>query len=201
METVFSLTPAIHCCDYLLIIEPPRSVQKQIHAFKEYFRKSYRYPNAIVSKAHITVLKFRQYETFEKQLIRHFKRLATYITPFDIVLHGFGSFVHTLYVDVRTTGDFIDVLSQHRNELRPFLKSEGFPPHFVSKFHMTIARNLTPLQHDIIWPSWNRTKYYDRFLADHMVLLKRRCGTLSYSVVQKFPFQAIRPVTQGRLFA
>lgn len=201
MSVLFQ-NPGFHLYEYLLIIEPVAAVQKQIRAFKEYFKRSHRYPNAIVSKSHITLMRFVQYDTYEKQIIRQLQQLAAAVKPFNVELQGFGSFGHTLFVDVKSAGDIFEQMSLHRNELRPLLNTKGFTPYFVSKPHVTIARNLTPSQTKAIWPVWNRTRYHDSFQAKSMILLKRKKGTSPYSVVHKFNFLGILPrFTQGNLFA
>ncbi|MFC7524925.1 2'-5' RNA ligase family protein [Parapedobacter sp. GCM10030251] len=199
-----SLQPAfgLHLYEYLLIIEPIAEAQKQIRAFKEYFIKNHRYPNAIVSKGHITLMRFIQYDTYEKYIVRQLQGLAAATKPFDVELEGFGSFGHTIFVDVKSTDPIRQLISLRRAELRPFVNTKGFAPYFVSKPHITIARNLTPLQHEAIWPIWNRTRYHGSFQAKNMILLKRKAGTFSYSVAQKLNFLGISPkVTQGKLFA
>ncbi len=202
MDTLSHPTHGFHLYEYLLIIEPVSAVQKQIRAFKDYFKKSHRYPNAIVSKGHITLMRFVQYETYEKHIIRQFQQLAAVVSPFNVELQDFGSFGHTLFVDVKSAGNILELMSLHRNELRPLLNTKGFTPYIVSKPHVTIARNLTPSQHETIWPVWNRTKYHGSFQAKNMVLLKRKKGTSPYSVVHKFNFLGMSPrFTQGRLFA
>lgn len=201
MNTLLQTTPRFHLYEYLLIIEPVTAVQRQIRAFKEYFIKSHRYPNAIVSKGHITLMRFVQYDTYEKHIIRQFQQLATAISPFNVELQGFGSFGHTLFVDVKSAGNILELMSLHRDELRPLLNTKGFTPYFVSKPHVTIARNLTPSQTETIWPIWNRTRYHESFQAKNMILLKRKKGTSPYSVVHKFNFLGISPrFTQGKLF-
>jgi len=202
MDVLFQTTQKFHLYEYLLIIEPVAAVKKQIRAFKDYFIKSHRFPNAIVSKGHITLMRFVQYDTYEKHIIRQFQQLAAAISPFNVELQGFGSFGHTLFIDVKSAGNILELMSLHRNELRPLLNTKGFTPYFVSKPHMTIARNLTPSQTETIWPIWNRTRYQESFQAKNMVLLKRKKGTSSYSVVHKFNFLGISPrFTQGKLFA
>lgn len=189
--------------EYLLIIEPVAPVQKQLRAFKQYFLKSYRYPNAIVSKSHITLMRFIQYDSYEKRIIEELQRLAISVVPFDVELRGFGSFGHTLFVDVASAGSILDLISKRRQVLRPLLSnSKSNTPYFVTKPHVTIARNLTPSQSETIWPVWRKTSYHSTFRAKHMILLKRMVGTNSYSVVRKFNFLGILPqFTQGKLFA
>ncbi|SFB93175.1 2'-5' RNA ligase [Parapedobacter composti] len=202
METSIQQMYGFQLCEYLLIIEPTDPVQKQIRAFKQYFIRSCRYPNAIVSKGHITLMKFVQYDSYEKPIIREFQRLAAGIMPFDITLQGFGNFGHTLFVDVKSTGPIRELVTLRRRELRSLLRAEGFDPYFVTKPHVTIARNLTPTQTETIWPIWNRTRYCGSFRARQMVLLKRPVGSRAYSVVDKFNFLGLIPrFTQGKLFA
>ena len=201
MSISFQPRYGFHLFEYLLIIEPDAAVQKQIQAFKEYFIKSHRYPNAIVPKGHITLMRFIQYDTYEKRIIGQLGQLAASITPFTIELQGFGSFGHTLFVDVKSPDHLRELISLHRQELRPLLNTKG-TPYFAMKPHVTIARNLTPSQHETIWPVWNRTKYRGSFPAKSMILLKRRVGTSRYSVAQKFNFLGILPqFIQGKLFA
>ncbi|MGK6351805.1 2'-5' RNA ligase family protein [Parapedobacter sp. DT-150] len=203
MSTLFQHAFAYHLYEYLLIIEPADHTQKAIQAFKRYFQKSHRYHNAIVSKGHITLMRFFQYESFEKRIIQRLQQLADCIQPFDIELQDFGSFGHTIYVDIKSTDPIRRLVAMHRQELRPLLnRSKDLAPYFVTKPHVTIARKLTPAQNDAIWPIWKRTRYHDTFRAKSMVLLRRTAGTLGYSTVRKFDFLGLSPFgTQGNLFA
>ena len=193
----------LHLYEYLLIIEPDRLVQKQIQAFKQYFISSHRYPNAIVSKSHITLMRFIQYDSYEKPITRALQQVAAQANSFDVELRGFGTFGHTLFVDIASANPILQLVHAHRQLLRPLTSSvKGYAARFVTKPHITIARKLTPPQHEVIWPIWNRTNYSSGFRARNMTLLKRRVGTHTYSTVQKFDFLGILPAfTQGKLFA
>ncbi len=203
MNTFIPQRFGLHLCEYLLIIEPVDLVQKQLRAFKQYFLKSHRYPNAIVSKSHITLMRFIQYDSYEKHIVKELQQLAATVAPFDVELQGFGSFGHTLFVDVKSSSPIIGLVSKRRRELRPLVNGvKGHPPYFTTKPHITIARKLTPPQNEAIWPIWNRTKYSGVFRARNMTLLKRMVGTQRYAVVRKFNFLDMPPpFTQGKLFA
>lgn len=203
MDALLLNSLGVQLYEYLLIVEPVDVAQKQIQAFKQYFLKSHRYPNAVISKSHITLMRFTQYESYEKRIIQKFQQLAASTVPFDIELQDFGNFGHTLFIDVKSTHPILSVVSKRRQELCPLLNGvKGVNPHFVTKPHVTIARNLTPSQTDAIWPIWKRTRYNGTFRAKRMILLKRMVGTQSYSVVRKFNFLGIPPpFTQGKLFA
>jgi 2''-5'' RNA ligase len=199
MNTLFPHAHGFSLYEYLLIIEPTERAQKEIQAFKRYFIKNYPYRNAIVSKAHITLARFVQYGSFESRIIQRLQSLASHVAPFDIILDGFGTFGHTIFVDVVPSEPMAQLINMHRQELRPLLGSRGT---FASKPHITIARKLTPDQNNVVWPMWRRTLYRSSFRAKNITLLRRPAGTHGYALVKRFSFLGLPSFsTQGRLFA
>ena len=203
MNAVYYPRYGLHLYEYLLIIEPDNLVQKQLQAFKQYFSKVHPYRNAILPKGHLTLMRFIQYDSYEKHIIGAFQRIADQATPFDVELNGFGSFGHTLYIDVKSTIPILQLIANHSQILRPLVNgSNGHPVRLTGKPHITVARKLTPSQHAVIWPIWNRTQYRNKFRARNMILLKRRVGTHRYATVRKYDFLGLSPaVMQGKLFA
>jgi len=203
MNAVYSQHYGLHLYEYLLIIEPSGLVQKQLRGFKQFFINSHRYPNAIVSKSHLTLMRFIQYDSYEQRLVKKFQQLAAMANPFDVELCGFGSFGHTLFVDVKSAAPVLQLVATHRHALRPLVSGvRGHAARFVTKPHITIARRLTPPQSAAIWPIWGRTEYRGEFRARNMTLLRRRVGTQTYSTVGKFDFLGMPPaLMQGKLFA
>ncbi len=203
MDTIMLNLLGCRLHEYLLIIEPSSQTQKELQAFKRYFTMCHQYPNAIVSKSHITLLRFLQYESYEKRIVHRLQQLADLAMPFNVELAGFGSFGHTLYVDIKSTRPILELVSTYRQGLRPWIYGmKGSSPYYVTKPHITIARNLTPSQGETVWPIWRNTRYCSSFQAKNMTLLKRLVGTHSYSVVRKFNFLGLLPpVVQGKLFA
>ncbi|SKB27838.1 2'-5' RNA ligase [Parapedobacter luteus] len=199
-----SIPRGYRLCEYLLIIEPTDQAKKQIQAFKQYFIKCHRYQNAIVSKGHITLARFLQYEHREQRIVQKLQQLADCTQPFQVELQNFGSFGHTLFIDIKSADPILQVVAMHRHELRPLINGpKHVAPYFATKPHITIARNLTPSQNEAIWPIWERTRYNETFSAKNMVLLKRIAGIRSpYTIVRKFDFLGLLPaVVQGKLFA
>jgi len=187
--------------EYLLIIEPENQIRQQIHSLKRLFKQRHRFENAIVSKAHLTLMRCLQYESYERLLARKLQAIAATVKPFGVELQGFGNFGHTLYIDVKTVVPILDIVSNRKTELRPFVYNSKNTPFFVRRPHITIARSLTPAQCSSAWTIWNRMSYQAYFQAKHMVLLKRRVGTHTYHQVEKFTFGGHTPYpVQGRLF-
>ncbi len=187
--------------EYLLIIEPETQVRQQIQRFKRYFVQSYRFSNAIVTRTHLTLMKCLQYESYENRFVQKLRSISATVAPFDIELQGFGSFGHTIYIDVNTVQPILDVVANRKEEIKPFINNMKQGPFFVRKPHITIARHLTPSQGNMAWALWSKAKYEGRFRAKNMLLLKRKVGTHAYRKVEKFAFAAQIPYpVQGRLF-
>src|SRR5690606_1175315 len=123
MDALYQNTFGFYLYEYLLIIEPTGTVQKQLQAFKQYFIKSYRYSNTVVSKSHLTLMRFIQYDSYEKSIIDELQRLSASVTPFDVELQGFGSFGHTLFVNVKSADPILELTTKRRQALRPFLRN------------------------------------------------------------------------------
>ncbi len=75
-------------------------------------------------------------------------------------------------------------------------------PHFIDDPFITIARKLLPWQYEKGWLEYSHRNFTGRFIADSMLLLKRREGEKAYQIVQRFEFLNL-PVSikQGALFA
>jgi hypothetical protein len=74
-------------------------------------------------------------------------------------------------------------------------------PHFIDEPHFTIARQLKPWQYESGWLEYSQKNFTGRFIADSMLLLKRKVGTMGYQIVARFEFQNLPVSTkQGELF-
>jgi hypothetical protein len=74
-------------------------------------------------------------------------------------------------------------------------------PHFINDPHLTVARRLLPWQYEKGWLDYSQRHFTGRFIADGMLLLKRRVGSKGYQIVQRFEFMNLPVATrQGELF-
>jgi hypothetical protein len=74
-------------------------------------------------------------------------------------------------------------------------------PHFINDPHLAVARRLLHWQYEKGWLDYSHRHFTGRFIADGMLLLKRRVGSKSYQIVQRFEFMNLPVATrQGELF-
>jgi hypothetical protein len=81
------------------------------------------------------------------------------------------------------------------------MKSPDHDPYFITEPHIAVARKLNAGQYEKSWPAFAHRSFTASFIADGMLLLKRREGEKAYQIVQRFEFMNLPVQTkQGQLF-
>jgi 2'-5' RNA ligase len=188
--------------EYLLILNPHEELRNKIKDVKEDFAKKFDAPNARWGKPHVTLAKFTQLEMMEERIINRLKIVAMGYHPIKVELKDFGSFPsHTIYINITTKEPVRDLVK----EIKPWQKllklNDDNKPHFLDEPHLTIARQLKPWQYEKAWLEYSQKNFTGRFIADSMLLLKRKAGEMGYQIAGRFEFQNLPVSTkQGELF-
>jgi 2'-5' RNA ligase len=194
--------PGYNYNEYLLILNPHEELRnKIIHVKKEFYEK-YQAENALWGKPHLTLVNFVQFEMMEERLVSRLKTIGMGYTPFKVELKDFGSFPsHTIFINVDSKLQVKNLSRELRLAQKLMTLNKDNKPHFIDDPHMTIARRLLPWQYEQGWLDYSHRHFTGRFIADSMLLLKRRVGNKAYQIVQRFEFMNL-PVTtkQGELF-
>jgi 2'-5' RNA ligase len=198
----FIQIPGYNYNEYLLILNPHEELRnKIIHVKKEFYEK-YQAENALWGKPHLTLVNFVQFEMMEERLVSRLKTIGMGYTPFKVELKDFGSFPsHTIFINVDSKLQVKNLSRELRLAQKLMTLNKDNKPHFIDDPHMTIARRLLPWQYEQGWLDYSHRHFTGRFIADSMLLLKRRVGNKAYQIVQRFEFMNL-PVTtkQGELF-
>jgi 2'-5' RNA ligase len=122
--------------------------------------------------------------------------------PFKVELKDFGSFPsHSIYISVTTKEPIRELVKGIKGEQRLFKYDKEHKPHFIDEPHLTIARKLQPWQYEQSWLEYSNKHFTGRFIADGMLLLKKREGDRGYHLLKRFEFQNLPVNTkQGVLF-
>ena len=188
--------------EYLLILNPHEELRNKIMGVKKEFYDAYKAPNAKWGKPHVTLVKFRQLEMMEERIINRLKIVAMGYHPIKVELKDFGSFPsHTIYINITTKEPIRNLVK----EIKPWQKllklNDDNKPHFIDEPHLTIARQLKPWQYEKGWLEYSQKNFTGRFIADSMLLLKRKVGDMAYQIAARFEFQNLPVSTkQGELF-
>jgi 2'-5' RNA ligase len=196
--------PGYRVYEYLLMLNPHEELRNKIMQVKQHFFDSYQNNTALYGKPHITLVNFVQYEMIEERLVQRLNTVAMGFHPIKVELKDYGSFPsHTIYINVTSKVPIQSLVKEIRAEVQRLMKlNNDNKPHFIMEPHLTIARKLLPWQYEKGWLEYSHKQFTGRFIADGMLLLKRRVGEPKYQIVQRFEFQNLLiPTTkQGELF-
>jgi len=203
MKTIINTIPGYRVYEYLLVLNPHEELRNKIKQVKDEFYNTYKASNARWGRPHVTLVNFVQYEMKEERIINNLKLVAMGYPPFKVELKDFGSFPsHTIYINVMSKIPVQELIKQVRKKGQQLMKlNNDNKPHFIMEPHLTIARKLQPWQYEKGWLEFSNRHFTGRFVADSMLLLKRKVGEMNYQVVKRFEFQNM-PVTtkKGELF-
>ena len=138
----------------------------------------------------------------EERIINRLKIVAMGYHPIKVELKDFGSFPsHTIYINVTTKEPIKNLVKEIKPWQRLLKLDDDHKPHFIDEPHLTIARQLKPWQYEKGWLEYSNKNFTGRFIADSMLLLKRKVGDMAYQIAGRFEFQNLPVSTkQGELF-
>jgi 2'-5' RNA ligase len=202
MQNDISTLSTYRSSDYLLVLNPHEELRERIGKVKQEFAEKFKAEQAVWSKPHLTLLRFRQLEMREARILNFLKVRAMSQYPFKVELKDFGSFPsHSIYISVPTKEPIRELVKGIKREQRLFKYDKDHKPHFIDEPHLTIARKLQPWQYEQSWLEYSNKHFTGRFIADGMILLKKRDGEKGYHILKRFEFQNLPVNTkQGVLF-
>jgi 2'-5' RNA ligase len=202
MEPIIQTMPGYRINEYLLVLSPNEELRNRIMQVKKEFFETYKAATAAWGKPHLTLVKFTQIEMLEDRIMSRLKTIAMGYHPVKIELKDFGSFPsHTIFINVITKEPIRNLIKEIKEVQRLMKLDKDNKPHFIDEPHLTIARKLLPWQYEKSWLEYSNRHFTGRFIADGMLLLKRRQGDKAWQILQRFEFMNL-PVTtkQGELF-
>jgi 2'-5' RNA ligase len=194
--------PAYRINEYSLILNPHEELRNRIMQVKKEFSDTYKNDQAVGMKPHIALVRFTQLEMMEERILNRLKVVAMGYHPFKVELKDYGSYPsHTIFINVATKVHIQNLVREVRESQRLMKPDNEHKPHFIDDPHITIARKLVPWQYEKGWLEYSHRHFTGRFIADSMLLLKRRMGDKAWQIAQRFEFMNL-PVTtkQGELF-
>lgn len=195
--------PGYRYNEYLLVLNPHEELRNKIRQVKKEFSDKYKAPSALYGKPHIALVNFVQFEMMEERLVNHLKTIAMGYAPFKVELKDYGSFPsHTIFINIATKQQVQNLVRELKPAQRLMTLNKENKPHFIDDPHLPVARRLLPWQYEQGWLEYTNRHFTGRFIADSMLLIKRKVGDKAYQIVERFEFMNL-PVTtkQGELFA
>jgi len=198
MEHELLSLPGYTACEFLLVLQPHDELWNAIRQEKDYFKEQYKCETTF-GLPHITFVKFQQYEMMQPRIVQYLRAVAVELPVIKVELKNYGSFPsHTIYINITSKVPITETVKAIRSTQKLMKMDKDHKPHFIMEPHLTIARKLQPWQYEKAWLEYEHKDFHGRFMADHMLLLKRRPGE-KYQKVGKFEFknQSQKAVQKG----
>ena len=201
MATTISQMPGYRMAEYLVILNPHEDLRNRIINLKKEIVENYQTNPGAVSKPNITLVRFTAWEMMEDKIVNSLKVTAMALPAIKINLKDFRSMPsHSIFIDVQSKEGINRIVRELRSSRR-LMRSPDHEPFFITDPYIPIARNLTSEQYDKAWLEFSHKHFTGSFIADGMLLLKRREGERGYQIVQRFEFMNLPIATkQGELF-
>lgn len=200
-NNVFVEMPGYRQNEYTIILNPPESLREKILKTRNDFYSKYNPAFQLNNKPNIRLAKFFSFEMMEEKLISHLKMIAMGMPPFKASLKDYGSFpAHTLFINVSSKIP-LQMLMKDLRSVRRMIKSSEQEPYFTNEFYIPIAIKLSPEQYEKAWQEYSHRQFTGSFIADSMLLLKRKAGEKNHEIAERFEFMNLPvSVKQGELF-
>jgi 2'-5' RNA ligase len=189
--------------EYMLILNPHEELRNKVQQLRKEFSETYQSPTSNLGKPHLALARFTQLALMEERIIQKLRTIAMGFCPFKVELKDFGSLpTHSIFINITSKLPLRGLVNELKEAQRLMKLDKDHKPHFIDEPHLTIARKLLPWQFEKGWLEYSNRRFTSRFIADSMLLLKRREGDLAWQIAQRFEFQNL-PVNirQGELFA
>ncbi len=195
-------TSQLRLNEYMLVLLPHEELRNRVLQARKDFYETYQAPSALAAKVHLALATFTQLEIMEERIVNRLKTVAMGYHPFKVELKDYGSFPsHTLFINVTTKLPIQNLVREIKGSQRLMKLDNEHKPHFLDDPHLAIARKLLPWQYEKGWLEYSHRHFTGRFIADSMLLLKRRAGDKTYQIAQRFEFMNLPVSTkQGELF-
>jgi len=203
MNPPTSNMPGYQVSEYKIIITPNDDLTERIMNIQKDFIEKYKVIHQSVYRPQLILVKFKQLHLYEERIINSLKIVGMGFHPINIELKDFGSFpTHSIFINVTTKNDITELVRKIKEQSQHLMKLDAEnKPHFINESHVTIARKLKPWQYEQGWLEYSHHHFTGKFIADKMMLLRKKPGEYQFSLVENFEFQNL-PVEmkQGELF-
>ncbi|GAB4093918.1 2'-5' RNA ligase family protein [Flaviaesturariibacter terrae] len=200
MDTPATALPGYRVHEYRLVVPLSDALQERVGGLRDRLHERHRVKPLFVTAPALTVLQCHAFERTEARFVERLQQLTMAMTPFKVELENFAAYPsHTIYIHVSTRTPFLDLVKELRT-IKWLMNVPGQEPHFIPEPHLVLAQRLKPMQFIGMWMECEHSEFSGRFLADKLVLLRRKEGGPWQELQRLELLQQPSAFKQGSLF-
>lgn len=203
MDKNIQQLPGYQVNEYKIALVPHANLATHIMQVRKEFNEKFKVENPAIIIPHLILASFKQIQAAEARIINRLGIVAMASHPFKVELHDFGSYPsHTIFINVTTKTPITDLVKKIRHDTQRLMKLDADnKPHFMTDSHLTIAIKLKPWQYEKACQEYANKHFTGRFIANHILLLRRTKGEFKFKPIESFNFQNLPvDIKQGELF-
>jgi len=173
--------------EYALAVRLSEEVSGLYKKEKKYFTN--RFGPAPAGPEGIVLARFEAKGFMEETLIRWIQNSCNLQGPLSIQLNNFSSIPpHSICIRLQDTRPLLQ-FAQRLKMLDAFMEASNCPPLQMERRPcLTLAGSLSPAVYEKAVPAYARRCYRQSFVADKLLLLKKKSWDEEWSLVNTFPF-------------
>ncbi|MEO8852562.1 MAG: 2'-5' RNA ligase family protein [Ginsengibacter sp.] len=194
--------PGYNYIEYKIVLRPNEDLASKIAEIKKTFSEQYKTSFSNNFSIDIPLVNFVQLEMKEKQVLNNLQTIAEHYRPFKVNLKNFGSMpTHSIFINIESKQQVLNLVKELKSTQRWMHLDKENKAHFINSPFITIASKLLPWQFEKGWLEYKNHYFTGSFMAEEMLLMKRKIGTFKFHVVKQFKFNDIEKYTsQTELF-
>ena len=182
--------------EYLLVAHPDERINGVLSLEKNWFSSKYKEKVAAATRAHITIANFLAVEAMESTISKWTHQVVSSMQSFPVVLDKFAGFPkHTIYIGVQDAVPF-QQLAKRLKPVAEYIGNSDCPTvRLVTQPHFSIARGIAADVYDKAMADYSKKSFYESFMIEELVLLRRRHQFDKCLPVQVFRFRPPEPIS------
>jgi len=203
MSTNIQQMPGYQVYEYKIILVPHEALSRHIMEIRKAFNEKFKIENPSASIPQVLLANFKQIHAAEERIVNRLRILAMGTHPIKVEIKDFGSYpTHSIFFNVTSKVPITGLVKKIKQDAQRLMKLDNEnKPHFMNDAHINLAIRLKPWQYEKGWLEYSNKHFTGRFMADHMLLLRRKQGEFKYKPIETFSFQNLPvEVKQGELF-
>lgn len=201
METSLFHMPGYRVNEYLLVLDIPEALRHKIERARKDLLEKYLIPQPATGRPHVALARFVLPEMLEEKMLYRLQVIAMAEKPFLVEMKDYGSYpMHSIYINIANQQRVLQLIKSLK-QARRLMKHGEQDPHFLQDPAIPLAGRIDKKIYVEAMKEYSHKHFSGKFVADAMLLLKRKAGEKKYMVLRRMEFQNLQVnAAQGNLF-